>query len=65
MSDDPQIRIERFNMPDTGLGREAGFGSDRQMIEAHQAALAGLREDARARIEDFQREIGRAFLEGR
>jgi hypothetical protein len=66
MSDDDDIKytVHRFPMLDTGIGREAGYASDAEFIDAIEAERALLSEILRQQIEEFQRRETLAFLFG-
>lgn len=64
MSEYPTIEFRTFPMLDTGLGKEAGYRDDAEMIAADERWMAGLTEDARQRERDMRIWIGRRLLFG-
>ena len=66
--DDPKMRVVRVPMADTGLGREAGYANDAEMIEAAKQQRAELESlltpDELARLDATEEEVTRRFLSG-
>jgi hypothetical protein len=49
MDDTPELRVERVPMLDTGLGREAGYANDKELIAAAAQQRAEMAFTAHAR----------------
>lgn len=60
----PRIRIYKVPVLDTGIGREAGFESDKELIAAAQAERDALPPEVRQLADAVDEEIDRAFLFG-
>lgn len=67
--DDVTLEVHRVPFLDTGLGREAGYANDAELIEAAKAQRAELEAmltpDALARFDAMEAEATRRFLFGR
>lgn len=59
-----KIEVRSVPFLDTGLGREAGYASDREFIEAWEAELAKMSPAERAFFEEDMRRLTRKFVLG-
>jgi hypothetical protein len=68
MTEEPEIRIVKVPVLDTGIGRARGYANDQELIAATEAererVLGMLTPEARKRIEDAEAEAERRFLFG-
>lgn len=68
MTHEPRIRVHKVPMLDTGLGREAGYANDAEMITAAEAQRAEIEKllipDALARLDAAEETATQAFLFG-
>jgi hypothetical protein len=60
--DEPHIKIVKMPMHDTGLGREAGFENDQQLIEHAERERAKLDPEVRALVDQVDAEFQRRVL---
>jgi hypothetical protein len=64
-----RVEIRRVPMYDTGLGREAGYANDQELIEAGERQRAELEtlltSEALAKMDAAEAEMTRRFLFGR
>jgi hypothetical protein len=65
---EPEMRIVKVPMLDTGLGREAGFASDAEMIDVATGQRAWLESvltpEALASLDAAEREAARRLIGG-
>jgi len=61
---DRYLRVNRYVMADTGLGKEAGYENDAAMRDAVRAERAAMDPEVRAAIEEIERRFLRAALFG-
>jgi hypothetical protein len=59
-----EIEVVTFTMHDTGLGQEAGYRDDREMIAAAKAEREAMDPVARSIVEEVDRRIDDAFING-
>jgi hypothetical protein len=68
MNDEPEYRIVKMPVLDTGIGRAMGYANDTEFIAAAEAerdaALSMLTPETRQRFEDAEAEADRWFLFG-
>jgi hypothetical protein len=63
-ADSPSLHIVKVPMHDTGLGQEAGYANDQELIEAHEQWMATLSPENRAIVEAIMQAETRAFVIG-
>lgn len=59
-----ELQVQRFPALDTGLGREAGYADDRELIEEYWRQVDALDDYTRALVIEADRRIVLAFVEG-
>lgn len=68
MNDKPRITVHKVPMLDTGLGQEAGYANDAEMIAAYQAQRVELEQlltpEALARLDEAEDAATRRLLFG-
>lgn len=61
---EPHVRIVTVPMLDTGLGREAGYANDRELLEAGEAQRAALPAEVRELVDEVDARFERRVLFG-
>jgi len=62
MSDEPKLTVHKVPVLDTGIGREAGYRDDAELIAAAEAERAKLPPAVRVAVEEIEREMQRRFI---
>lgn len=60
--DDYKIEVHTFPMLDTGIGQEAGFANDAELMAAAAAERAALPLEVREAMDEIDREVERRML---
>lgn len=59
---EPEIRVVRIPMLDTGLGREAGFANDAELVEHAKREREALSPAVRELVDELDAELERRVL---
>jgi hypothetical protein len=59
-----EMKIVKVPMLDTGIGREAGYANDRELIDAYEAQRAALSNAERQMLDEWARRETLAFVNG-
>lgn len=65
MPDNPTLQIVKVPMFDTGIGRDAGYVNDAELIDAYEAERSALPEAERNTLDERMRRAALAFVNGR
>jgi hypothetical protein len=64
MADEPEYKVVQVPMLDTGIGQEAGFANDAELIAHAEAERAKLDPAVRELLDKADAEMTRRFLFG-
>lgn len=64
MSEKPEFKIIKVQVHDTGIGREAGYANDQELIETYNRELESLPPEVRRLVGEIDRRSTERFIGG-